>query len=178
MVRRSLRYTVLFYFVTIISPFLLNAADDAQGINVDGWGKTKGGMSIDEVKTAIGKDFKLKEEKVQANDFPKIVCEGIEIAGEQFTACLGFEDSSKLTYVLLGPVNKEKNNKYFFDNLKNLLTVKYGKPATEDNNDFFKISTWSAGKTKIELSLLASMGNLKDVIHIKYEPLEKATKDL
>lgn len=147
--------------------------------SLDGWGRTRWGMTIPEVKAAIGNDVELKEATPD-----KLEYFGIEIAGERFFASCYFSGvTHRLEKVELARSFAEnENGKGIYEGVIELLTTKYGKPLSSVRGweDQFRVtfkqkSIWAIGNTKIEAGASIWMGYLVELI---YTPAETGTGNL
>lgn len=126
--------------------------------DLKGWGKSKWGMTEEELLETFKGQATVKEKKESKSDntYSTIVIKNFEIAGNNFnvTFSMGINDNKLREVVLTETPAIEMH----FSKFVQLLTEKYGPPQHSDtityehgSPDFTKKATWTFPSTKIEL---------------------------
>lgn len=142
---------VLFLFIFAATCY----AEDLQG-----WDKTKWGMTKEELTS-------LLKERIRSTEDNKIVLNQVSIGGIPFESRLILEENKLVKVVLAPPTTKDSVKRY--NELKSLLVQKYGAPSNEAQSAspyFDKTALWVMGSTKIEMRVFS------DLSFIFYTPAE------
>ncbi len=150
--------------ILMLAVFLLGFALPVHAENLQGWGKTKWGMTSEELKALLPE----KIEKIGGNT---IFLKQINVGNLKVGVRLLLEDD-KLVKVMLDEEigGKEPDD---CNDFKGLLTQKYGEPATKKEKRMKKTgwllsttTSWFLGGTRIDLNCIGA------AVLAVYTPLE------
>ena len=161
----------------------LAGGGSAGAVDIDGWDKTRWGMTPEEVVAALPGTgiYRISEPKV-ATPHPGealLRIDHLEVAGHElavrFLFTWGTHRLKTVNLTLEGEANPLVVEGAFHD-LEKALVEKYG-PATYRHEDRSEATTsytasWRLGRTSAELSLLRSSKTIPGILAVHYEPTE------
>lgn len=136
-----------------------------------GWSKAKWGMTEDQILQAFGAEAVRLEPPEKVSDVPVHIAVPIQLAGVPFRALMIPDEDGKLSSVLLAPVHTSDETDVLFQNLKELLSQKYGHPLLTTQEGHFTEVLWLAGSTVITLSrVVLPLTSEQRIVSLKYAP--------
>ena len=176
------RVLLIIFFVICTNNYLFGQPKD-----IDGWNKTRWGMTENEVLEALeGKATTIGEPKKYKNGYSPIVLKEIQINDHKYTANFVFDNNNKkLVMVII-----EFDNTPFevnFTTLEQMLVGKYGAPSFKNDNvmpprggsrlpDKALTRSWNFPSTIIELNYV-DLKIFKPTLQIIYKKNIKETRD-
>ena len=142
---------------------------------LDGYGKSKWGMSPQQVVEAEGGRAHLLKTPVKYfNSFGKVSINSVEIGSSDYEVIYLFDKENKLVQVNVSSKEKENNliHDSNFKTVESLLTQKYGAPTYREGG---VKSMWNMKGTTIELEHIY-VANVVTQLTISYVP-EAVTKN-
>lgn len=143
----------------------------AQNKDIVGWNGTKWGMKEDDLKSLFGEKL-MQTDKKQRTPNGQVLThkiDSVDIGGHPYS--VGFVmDTTGLVRINLKSLDDRIRLKYRFNDLRELLTLKYNAPTfTEDDQKGSKRQIWRFPSSLIELSYtLFTKDPLIAVTHLMY----------
>lgn len=158
---------ISFVALTILFTSSLTINAGTKPKDVYGWDNTKWGMTVEELRSVIGKDLKERNPKQDEQDkmYSGFELRHIKMGQGKFRASFWMdEDSNKLTRIVFVPEGQPKKYEWAetFIKLENYLVEKYGDPNVEKTSNDPGTSAdrkWIFPTTEIELSYLSLEGS-------------------
>lgn len=163
------------YFLGLICGFLFPALAFAS-VNLEGYGKSKWGMSPNQVIAAENGRAHLINPPLKYNGaLGSVGIDKVNIGYHDFKVVYQFE-GDRLTQVIVQSLEDKNSgiNKRAFTDVESLLTQKYGQPNFK--NEGTKV-VWNEPGTSIELSHLNIEG-ITSIVTVMYIPSSKTQKSI
>ena len=167
---------LLFLGLGLFSIHIIDTAYSQPPQDVDGWSKTKWGMTEAEVSAAFQGQISPNRSDQGPGCGMTQKLEHQTIAGYYFDIIFNYNcDTKKLKGVKIIPANKLYASTAVgaFDHLTEELSVKYGPPTGSDNSKTSAKRRWLFPSTSIEMTLLVVDDQLPVIFMIEYDQREK-----
>lgn len=168
-------------FLLALCVLLLTTEPAGRPTDVGGWNGAKWGMTVTQVKSAIRYPIERNSKLDSTSDVQSwIIPQIIKVGSTPLRVSFEFHDN-KLTDIDLGLEDDDLPRSLAFDDLKQALIEKYGRPSDESRTEapdpFPAVKhkvLWTFPSTSITLNFTEfGEGNETKVIFVNYRPVDK-----
>ena len=156
--------------IVCFSLLICNAFAETSPKDIEGYGQTKWGMTLDQaIDAEEGRVERLDKPEKYKNGIGLASIKNIEINNSKFKVSYIFDEvKSELQQVSVVSLERKNHliNASTFSSLNKLLTEKYGEPSFKEE---LKVSSWKLSKTTIELTYMNIPG-VVTVVGVTYTP--------
>ena len=153
-----------------------------QPADVDGWGKVKWGMTLEQIQKLYpeAKPYQPKDEAerkaMQFSDESALEIPGVDLVNTKFEVnFVGKGADKQIAFVEI--YSRAGVTEGTFTELEKQLRLKYGEPASKNDKDGWFERTWMLPSTKIELWFHETLQKEPPAAGISYSPAGKPTRD-
>ena len=157
-----------------------NATSQTKPKDVDGWGKVKWGMTVAQAKAAAPEARASDGKSEKSTRYTeRLVIDRLRIGDMEMTASIyTLRESERVKEVGLTLPDGINTTNGSFEQLRNLLTQKYGKPTREEPNERSEVTivnsaTWVFPSTVISLLWVQVKGIAFETLTLQYSATDR-----